>query len=432
MKTCRITFLLAVLLGSFLLGETTIVKRKATGTGRNYRAALDAALIMAMEQNCGMTIDASQHTMLNESEISISNSKLGEEDKLRISDMAQADMKKWCGGTIAGYDVLSDKYDETTHQYTVELEVQIDGQYIVGDDPNILRRMVVSKFDSNTSSISFMGVDFPTSTWIESLENKLNEHITQTRKFTMLDRKNNDAIDKELAHAKNQNASLRDFRPRLKQKLATDYLVVGKVNFRNVAQMQLDPYTKKPLPNQNLTMAEISYRVLLAATGQLKWANTITISAWSAFDQVQNAAGLSVDDIVSATAEHAATLISDEILSAILPFIVVAVTPNNTIIIGEGGKSLAVGEQLNVYKLYPPPKDPRTGALLDEIEEKAGVVEVIRVTEKQSYAKLLSGEAKVGYRLRRPTEFTQESAAPAQQGTSTLQNNANGGVVAPF
>ena len=340
-------------------------------------------------------------------------------------------MKKWCGGTIAGYDVLSDKYDETTRQYTVELEVQIDGQYIVGDDPNILRRMVVSKFDSNKTSISFMGVDLPTSTWLESLESKLNEHITQTRKFTMLDRKNNDAIDKELAHAKNQNASLRDFRPRLKQKLATDYLVVGKVNFRNVAQMQLDPYTKKPLPNQNLTMAEISYRVLLAATGQLKWANTITISAWSAFDQAENAAGLSVDDIVSATAEHAATLISDEILSAILPFIVVAVTPHNTIIIGEGGKSLAVGEQLNVYKLYPAPKDPRTGALLDEIEEKAGGVEVIRVTEKQSYAKLLSGEAKVGYRLRRPTESTQESIAPAQ-GTSTLQNNANGGVVAPF
>ena len=341
------------------------------------------------------------------------------------------DMKKWCGGTIAGYDVLSDKYDETTHQYTVELEVQMDGQYIVGDDPNILRRMVVSKFDSNTSSISFMGVNLSTSMWIESLENKLNDHITQTRKFTMLDRKNDDAIEKELARAKDQNASLRDFRPRLNQKLATDYLVVGKVNFRNVGQLQLDPYTKKPLPNQNLTMAEVNYRVLLAATGQLKWANTITISAWSAFEQVQNVASSSVEDIVSATAEQAATQISDEIMSSILPFIVVTVTPNNTIVISEGGKSLAVGEQLNAYKLYPPAKDPRTGAFLDEIEEEAGVVEITRVTEKQSYAKLISGKANVGYRLRRPTATIQGSTAPAQ-GTSTLQNNANGGVVAPF
>ncbi len=431
MKTWKITFLLAVLLGGFLMAETTIVKRRATGTGRSYRAALNEALIMAMEQNCGMTLDASQHTTLNESEVSISNSKLGEEEKLRISDMARADMKKWCGGTIAGYDVLSDKYDETTHQYTVELEVQMDGQYIVGDDPNILRRMVVSKFDSNTSSISFMGVNLSTSMWIESLENKLNDHITQTRKFTMLDRKNDDAIEKELARAKDQNASLRDFRPRLNQKLATDYLVVGKVNFRNVGQLQLDPYTKKPLPNQNLTMAEVNYRVLLAATGQLKWANTITISAWSAFEQVQNVASSSVEDIVSATAEQAATQISDEIMSSILPFIVVTVTPNNTIVISEGGKSLAVGEQLNAYKLYPPAKDPRTGAFLDEIEEEAGVVEITRVTEKQSYAKLISGKANVGYRLRRPTATIQGSTAPAQ-GTSTLQNNANGGVVAPF
>lgn len=431
MKACRITFLLAVLLSGFLLAETTIVKRRATGTGRNYRAALDAALIMAMELHCGMTINASQRTILNESEVSISNSKLGEEDKLRISDMARSDMKKWCGGTIAGYEVLSDRYDEVTHQYTVELEVQMDGQYIVGDDPNILRRMVVSKFDSNASSISVMGANLSTSMWIESLESRLNEHITQTRKFTMLDRKYDDAINKELDHSKDQNASLRDFRPRLKQKLATDYLLVGKVNFRNVGQLQLNPYTKKPLSNQNLTMAEVSYRVLLAATGQLKWANTISVSALSALDQNGNGAFPSVEDIVSSTAEYAATQISDEILSSVLPFIVVAVMSDGTIIISEGGKSLAVGERLNVYKLYPPAKDPRTGAFLDEIEEEAGAVEIIRVTEKQSYAKVVSGKAIVGNRLRRPTVATQGSTAPAQ-GTSTLQNNANGGVVAPF
>ncbi|MBQ7176768.1 MAG: hypothetical protein IJS08_05065, partial [Victivallales bacterium] len=352
MKTCRITFLLAVLLSGILLAETTIISRRATGTGRSYRAALDAALIMAMEKNCGMTIQASQRAILNESEVSISNSKLGDEDKLHISDMVQADMKKWCGGTIAGYEVLSDRYDETTHQYTVELEVQMDGRYIVGDDPNILRRMVVSKFDSNTSSISFMGANLSTSKWIEGLESRLNDHITQTRKFTMLDRKYDDAVNKELDRSKDSNASLTDFRPRQKQKLATDYLVVGKVNFRNVGQLQVDPHTKMPLPNQNLTIAEVNYRVLLAATGQLKWSNTITVSAWSAYEQKDKPIS-TVDDIVSFTAENAATQISDEILSSILPFIVVAVTPNDTIVIGEGGKSISVGERLEVYKLYP-------------------------------------------------------------------------------
>lgn len=430
MKNCKIYFLLAMLFGGFLLAETTIVKRKVTGMGRNYRAALDEALITAMEQNCGMTISTSQHTRLNESEISISDTKLGEEQKLRISDMARDDMKKWCGGTIAGYDVLSDNYDEGTHQYTVELEVHLYGRYIVGEDHNILRRMVVSPFGSNTTSISFMGTQFSTSSWIDSLESKLNEHITQTRKFTMLDRKFTAEMKAELNLANDSNASANDFAMRLNQKLATDYLVVGKVNFRNVGQLQLDPYTRQPLMNQNLTMAEVSYRVLLAATGQLKWANTVTVSALSAFNQAQGAASLSLEDIVSATSEQAATQISDEILASVFPFIVVAVTPNNTIVISEGGKSVAVGEQLCVYKLYPPAKDPRTGALLDEIEEEAGLVEIVRVTEKQSYAKLLRGEAKIGYRLRRPTEPKTESA-PVQV-PSTLRSNANGGVVTPF
>ena len=427
MKTSKITFLLAILCCGFIFAETNIVKRKVTGVGRSYRGAINEALIMAVEQNCGMTVDATQHTMLNESEISLSSTKLGEEDKLRISDMAKADMVKWCGGTIAGYDVVSDSYDENTHQYTVTLEVHMYGQYIVGDDPNILRRMVVAPFGCNVSSISFMGKQLSTSMWIEGLESRLNEHITQTRKFTMLDRKFDAETSKELALANDANASNADFAVRLRQKLATDYLVVGKVNFRNVGQLMLDPYTKVPLPNQNLTMAEISYRVLLAPTGQLKWANTITISAISALEGRQV---VSLEDIVAATTEQAATQISDEILSSILPFIVVAVTPNNTIVIGEGGKSLAVGERLTAYRLYPPARDPRTGALLDEIEEEAGLVEVTRVTEKQSYAKLLSGKARVGYRLRRPAAPVQEGV-PAPQ-PSTLKHNENGGVVAPF
>ena len=53
------------------------------------------------------------------------------------------------------------------------------------------------------------------------------------------------------------------------------------------------------------------------------------------------------------------------------------------------------------------------------------------MTEKQSYAKLISGKARVGYRLRRPTVAKQENTVPVKN-TSTLQNNDNGGVVAPF
>ncbi len=428
MKTCKMTFLLAILLGGFLLAESNIVTRQVTGTGRSFKAALHEALIMAVEQNCGMTIDATQHTMLNESEVSISNSKLGEEDKLRISDMVRADMKKWCKGRIAGYTVLSDNYDEKTQQYTVQLDVQMYGRYIVGDDPNILRRMVVAPFGSNVSSISFMGVQSSTAPWIEKLAEKLNVHLTQTRKFTMLDRTFDTEMKNELDRANDVNASASDFAVRLNQKLATDYLVVGKVSFRNVGQLQLDPYTRQPLPNQDLTMAEINYRVLLAATGQLKCTNSIKVNAKSA---ISSATGtLSIEDILSDTAELAATQISDEILSSILPFEVVAVTAGNTIVIGEGGKSLAVGEQLVVYKLGKVPTDTRTGAPLDEIEEEVGLVEITRVTEKQSYAKLLNGKARVGYRLRRPAQAKQEYA-PAQVPT-TLQNNANGGVVTPF
>ena len=289
--------------------------------------------------------------------------------------------------------------------------------------------MVVAPFASNASSIDFMGARLSTSKWLGDLTRSLNVHLTQTRKFTMLDRAFDNEVNKELARALEANASSGDFAPRLNQKLATDYLVVGKVMFRNVAQPLRDPYTMQIVPNQELPMAEVHYRVLLAPTGQLKWANTLKINAMDAL----GTAGTGIEDIMSATAENAATKISDEILASILPFEVVAVTKNGTIVIGEGGKSLGIGEQLVVYALGETVKDTRTGEALDEIEEEIGVVEITRVTEKMSYARLVSGDISkiaVGSRVRRP-ENANLQAAPAAA-PSTLAPNANGGVVAPF
>ena len=116
-----------------------------------------------------------------------------------------------------------------------------------------------------------------------------------------------------------------------------------------------------------------------------------------------------------------------------MPFEIVAVTKNGTIVIGEGGKSLGIGEQLVVYALGETVKDTRTGEVLDEIEEEIGVIEITRVTEKMSYARLVSGDISkiaVGSRVRRP-ENVNVQAAPAAA-PSTLTPNANGGVVAPF
>ena len=422
-------FILLALFGLVLLAEDSMITKNVTGFGRSYKDAINYGLILAVEQHCGLTINATQRTSIMEAESSVSSTKQSSnEDKLIIADQIKNEMQKWCQGRIASYSVISEAYDEVQHQYTVNLSVQLYGKYVVG---NARRRMVVAPFASNEQSISFMNVRISTSKWMGDLSRNLNTHLTQTRKFTMLDRDFDAEINKELARALESNASLADFAPRLNQKLATDYILVGQVLFRNVNPPMQDPYTKQILPNQELTMAEVHYRVLLGPTGQLKWSNTVKVNA---MDALSNGAS-TIEDILSALAEQAATQITDEILSSILPFEIVTVTQNGTIVIGEGGKSLAVGEQLIVYALGETVTDTRTGEVLDEIEEEVGVVVISRVSEKLSYAKVISGDItkmKVGSRLRRPQVI--QVGQPAQQpaAPATLTPNANGGVVTPF
>ena len=137
---------------------------------------------------------------------------------------------------------------------------------------------------------------------------------------------------------------------------------------------------------------------------------------------------------VSATAEAAACAISDGMMSNILPFEVVGHTASGQLVIGEGGKSLKVGEFLTVFALGEEVKDTRTGEVLDVIEDVVGTVQIVRVSAKTSCAQVVEGDAKkmvVGSRLRR-VPLVVPSDMPAPKMVTPIKRTATGGVVAPF
>ena len=122
-------------------------------------------------------------------------------------------------------------------------------------------------------------------------------------------------------------------------------------------------------------------------------------------------------------------------MGSILPLEIVAKTPSGLFVIGEGGKSVRVGERFTVYVLGETASDTRLGEELDEIEDAVGTLEIVRVTAKMSYAKVIEGDATlmvVGSRLRRPevVPAAQPPAPPPAQ--PTTQSLSNGGVVLPF
>lgn len=171
-----------------------------------------------------------------------------------------------------------------------------------------LKRMAIVEFRPWGEQFSWYGQTGSTVDWVKTLCDKLNVSFTKTRRFTMLDRKFDAEIDAELARLDGANASRRDAADRKAKKLGTDYLVTGEVRFFPVVAPGVNPLTGQPSPVVSQPFAEVSYRVLVAPTGQLKFADTVKIDAASF------AAG-SVADFASQTTDAAAALILDGVMA---------------------------------------------------------------------------------------------------------------------
>ena len=401
---------------------------RVVGEARGYRAAINEALVSALEQNNGFTMNAEERqTMVhNDSVTSIrENGVLDDRTKLEMNDSINKDMQKWAKGKISGYTVLSDTFDPATQKYRVTLEVRFPPKYTgPGRPESNLRRMAVIPFNVQGNSFNWYGQPVGTVEWSAALAEQLNVRLTQTRKFTMLDRAFDPEINAELARLNAANAAPEDA-ARLNRKLGSDYLVVGMVKFNDVQPSAVNPLTGQPLPRASSLFAEITYRVLIAPTGQLKWTNTIRLDA-AIF------AAADARSFVSMSAETAAGAICDDMMANILPFEVVQVLPGQ-VVIGEGGKQLAAGDRFTVCALGEPVRDTRTGEVIDEVEIPVATVEVTAVMPKLSYARIIEGDAAkvtVGSRLRR----VKMPEAPQQQVpvTTTIQSNGGGGVVVPF
>ncbi|MGN0846999.1 MAG: hypothetical protein ACI4RA_06410 [Kiritimatiellia bacterium] len=427
-RRCLLTWLAAVVFGMAL--SAAEVQVQATGTGESYRSAVGEALVSALEQYRGVTISSTERSQVVNSSTASSaseNGQLSDQRKLALNEEINASVQKLASGQILGYVPLEDAYDTAAGKYRVRLSVRFAGPYVVGLDPSNRRRMAVATFRPVRANYSWRGQVGGTTDWAMALADKLNVCLTQTRKFTMLDRKYDAEVDAELARLSAGNAAPADA-VRLNQKLGTDYLVVGEIAFSDVPPLEVNPYTGRVIPPpSNQMFAEITYRVLLAPTGQLKWTDVVRIDAASF------AAG-DLASFISQTTEAAACSISDGMMSNILPFEIVGRTKSGQLVVGEGGKSLKAGECLTVFALGEEVRDSRTGEVLDVLEDAVGTVQIVRVTEKLSYAQVVEGDGTkmvVGSRLRRVPLVAPARPAPNPPATS-VKRTVSGGVVAPF
>ncbi|EMI4816066.1 CsgG/HfaB family protein [Campylobacter upsaliensis] len=365
MKVIKILFLslfLSLSLNAKVVTSTNTKSSTGEGVGLTREEAINNAIIEAVGKMGGVNINS-----LRKSNSSVFSNGLD----TTIQDHYSEQISKATKGRVDSYEINSIEQDE-------------NGKYMA--NVTIFKTTTTKKYQApglsadNRRSISvFDSTPDPTKRGIgAALQQKIITNLLQSRKFNVLDRDSNGYYEMEKALIQSGNAA-KDEIYKLKNVLGTDYILLFSISALDGKQKTSNLTGKSKMEAEVV----IDYRVLLFATRQIKFANTLSMKVALKDDS------LSTNEQVLG---QIARQISNDILNAIYPLKVAGVE-NGEIIFSQ---SLNQGDVYECFSLGKAIKDSYTKETTGRIETKSGGIEVTRSTPKLSYAKITEGSVKVG------------------------------------
>ncbi len=390
------------------------------GVGTTRENAINNALIEAIGQMKGVYIEKS-----SASEDAIINSTKGSSATFKFN----SNINKLTRGRVNSYKIKNVKQiGEYKYRAVVGIKkVKITKKYKTpGLNPNKRRKLAVFPFEYKNSYVIFNRNEDGkqvSDRFTQSLVTK----ITQARKFTVLDRENSKYYQAEKNFLLSGNSS-KDELLKLGKRLGVDYMVVGKILDLKIGKVTETNNIGIPETSRLVCNATISYRILMMATQQIKWSETLSKS----FNLKENRDINSAEAIVAIASDKISSYILENILNNIYPPRIVAVTANN-IIVNQGGNSIREGEIFKVFAKGERLVDPYTKEYLGYEEIEAGKIVIKSVKPKVSYARLLEGRVSKGMILRRIKSENGKAAFHSEGEAETdVKIAPGGGVVLPF
>ena len=424
MKKTLLLILAACGLASFAQLQQANSIQTVHGRGRNadYRTAVYEALVQAMSQVQGVSLQDSRDAAMDSLK-QLKSTKQGDDNIDELRESLKQNVSAQTKGRVLSYEITSEKHDEAMGLWYIELDAKVPGQYTVGLPADNRRRMVVMPFRSLTDKVNVFGQTLQLGPACETIAASLNENLVQTRRFTMLDRAFNAETQAELSRLNLENASAGDF-GRFQQLLVTDYMVIGTVKMYPSPSTSYNQWTGVTTQNDG-PFIEVSYRVILVPTSQLKWAGTVIVP-------YSSCRGDSVATAIASGMSVAAQEVCHDIVNNIYPMRVTAKTTFE-LVLNQGGKNIRAGEVFDVFRQGEAIVDVTSGETLGAPEEKIATIQVTRVDPKMSYAVVAEGtpldQIPVGAVVRRPKGPV--GAPPPPAGAVTPVQVSPSGTVTP-
>jgi curli biogenesis system outer membrane secretion channel CsgG len=232
--------------------------------------------------------------------------------------------------------------------------------------------------------------------------------LVKSRKFAVLDREFGDQVMAE-KHPTPGDRSEAGRTNKLGEEATADYLATSSVKRCSaVTEERVMRISGRKIPMYNFALS-VSVEVIDVASGRIVFADSID----EAGAGVVQGATPGFEGWVFAAMARSAERASTEILEAIYPLKIAAISGDGGVVLNEGTGRVDEGDEFEVFAVGERLKDPDTGVEIGRQETWAATIKVTRVLPKAAYAAVVKQAAArilVGAICRKP-----RNAGPAGQ-----------------
>jgi curli biogenesis system outer membrane secretion channel CsgG len=366
-------------------GKVEHVTITASGRGASLGAAVNQALLLAVQQVNGTTIDATSVQL--EGRVAV---QLGDRS-LDIRSSAFADLvASQTHGNVSNFRVLSQSEDKKTGDYEVSIEARI-AKFAKPESAARLR-VAVAEFRTEAGSFTVDTTRIGAGEIAQKVRENLTNALTKTGRIAVLDREFSAETDAELAQIASGKMDKDDL-SRIGQRLASDYLLVGRIERFGYERRERALRASGRTLVSHSGGAALTLRLINVTTGQIEQADTAAIDLP---ETEPTTLGTSVNaeriaaDLTAELSDQAA----QKIIRHLFPITVVSVEGDD-VVLSQGGAAMVEGKHYEIVARGKELKDPQTGQSLGRIEKPCCVVLVTKVTPQLSYGTLVKKQIDV-------------------------------------
>jgi len=361
------------------VGKIGAVTVNVKGTGASAAEAIDEAMRLALKQVNGTTMDLSSEQL----KLTLSLSRGKDSEALRGTAFAEHVVQS-AGGAITSFKVNALDGPDSRGFYKADIDASVAKFTPSAADSKKLK-IVVAPLRFDSASFAMGGRSVPAEKVAEDLRQQIIAALTNTGRFTVLDRDMGGDVAQELDMISSGSA-LRAEIGKLGQAMSADVIWVGKISsFAYNRQARKLQTSDRELVSYSGGWA-VSQKLVNVATRQIMLSESLRGEAPSVSATTMGS-GVDGDKISEGMQNDIANRIVSGIISRTFPVTVIS-REGSSVVLSQGGQAVREGARYQLVYMGKEMFDPQTNQSLGRVESDCCEVVIDRVTPTLSQGHL--------------------------------------------